>query len=750
LHLIIATREDPNLPLARLRARGQLTELRATDLRFTSTETAKFLNQVMGLDLSAEDIIALETRTEGWIAGLQMAALSMQGRADTASFIQAFTGSHHFVLDYLVEEILQRQSERIRSFLLQTSILNRLSGALCDAVCFGETAAKGNGISQKTLEYLEHANLFVIPLDDKRRWYRYHHLFADVLQTHLMEQQPNQIAALHLRASEWYQQQDLPSDAIHHAMAADDCKRAADIAELAWPAWSRSFQSIQWLGWLKELPDELVRTRPVLSLGYAWAFMNAGKLADANTRLRDVERWLEPTIDLRAQPETSVDNMVVVDKEQFQSLPLSLATARTYHSQAIGNVAGTVKYAQRVLDLIPEGDSYDRGTVTALLGLSYWTSGDLEAAHQTFSDGLENMNHLDIIVGTFVLANIKMTLGQLHEAVRLSERALRLAAENDNPIGTEDVYIGFSELHHELGDLDAAAQDLGTAKKLGEQIELPDWQHRWCIAQARLKQSLGDLDGALDLLDDAERLYVQTPLPVVRPFAALKTRVWIQQGRLDDALAWARERDMSCDDDLSYLCEFEHITLARVLVAKYRSDLLVDSTKDVLKLLERILSAAEAGGRIASVIEILILLALAHESKDDRSSALIHLEHALSLAEPEGYFQIFIDEGSPMEKLLNETAKQGMNSDYSRKLLVAFEGKDAHPNQQLIESLSERELEVLELVAQGLSNREISERLFLALDTIKGYNRKLYGKLGVKNRTQAVNKAISLKILPPQ
>ena len=262
MHLVIATREDPQLPLARLRARGQLTELRAADLRFTPSEAAEFLNQVMGLNLSADDIAALETRTEGWIAGLQMAALSMQGRSDTASFIQAFTGSHRFVLDYLVEEVLQRQPERVRSFLLQTAILDRLSGPLCDAVTGRED---GRGM----LDALERGNLFVVPLDDRRQWYRYHHLFADVLQARLMEEQPDQVSGLHRRASAWYEQNGLPSDAIRHALAAEDFERAADLIELAGPMVEESSLTATWLGWVRALPDELVRIRPVLSVRYA-------------------------------------------------------------------------------------------------------------------------------------------------------------------------------------------------------------------------------------------------------------------------------------------------------------------------------------------------------------------------------------------------------------------------------------------------------------------------------------------------
>jgi ATP/maltotriose-dependent transcriptional regulator MalT len=750
--LVIATREDPNLPLARLRVRGELTELRIIDLRFTPSEAAEFFNQAMRLTLSAEQVVSLETRTEGWIAGLQLAALSMRGREDVSGFIRAFAGDNRYIVDYLVEEVLQRQPERVRSFLLQTSILNRLSGPLCDAVT-------GQKDGRRMLEVLERGNLFVIPLDDQRQWYRYHHLFADVLQARLVKQQPNQVAILHWRASEWYEHNGSPADAIRHAIAAEDLERAAGLAELAWPAWSGSFQSIEWLGWVKALPDALIRARPVLSLGYAWAFLNAGMLEAAKTRLLDAERWLEPTTDISERmkdpptqtcPEQS-RGMVVVDKVQFQSLPVSLATARAYHAQAIGDVPGTVKYARRVLDILPEGDPQWRGDATALLGLAYWAHGDLEAAHRTFSDGLARMDPLDVIIGTFVLADIKTTLGRLQEAVRAYERSLQLATGMGEPVplGTEDLYTGISKLHRERGDLEAAAQDLLTSKKLGEQVALPDWQYRWCIAQARLQETLGDLDGALDLLDDAERLFVRTPLPNVCPIAALRARIWAAQGRIAKAQSWAREQGLSVDDDLSYLREFEHVTLARVLVAWYKSDRAAGSIHEAMRLIERLLKAAEEGGRMGSVVEILVLRALAYEAQGDITPALMSLERALTLAEPEGYLRIFVDEGPPMSALLRQAAKRGIAPNYVSQLRSAFgkvEGRTP-VTQPLTEPLSERERQVLQLIAQGLSNREISERLFLALNTVKGHNRKLFGKLEVQRRTEAVARARELGLL---
>nr|MBC8504784.1 AAA family ATPase [Chloroflexota bacterium] len=411
MHLIVASRIDPSWPLSRLRVRGQITEIRADDLRFAIEEAIEFLNQVMGLKLSTQDVTSLEGRTEGWIAGLHLAALSIQGlkhRGMIADFVNRFTGSDRYIQDYLADEVLQQQSDQVKDFLLHTSILNRLTAPLCNSVTKMEN-------SQIILEKLENANLFIVPLDNERRWYRYHHLFADLLNHRLRQIFPDQISDLHQRASEWYEQHDFPSDAIRHAFSAKNLERAAALAELAWPAWNGSFQSIEWLSWLKALPAELVRSRPVLCVAYAWAFLNSGDLEAAETRLLDAEHWLEPTVNISERPDT---RMVVVDDEQFQSLPVSLATARAYHAQATGDVARTVKYAKRVLDLSPDGDSQYRGDATALLGLAHWTSGDIEAAHQTLSDGLAVMKPLDVIIGTFVLAEMKMTLGHLHEAIR--------------------------------------------------------------------------------------------------------------------------------------------------------------------------------------------------------------------------------------------------------------------------------------------------------------------------------------------
>ena len=375
------------------------------------------------------------------------------------------------------------------------------------------------------LEALERGNLFVVPLDDKRHWYRYHHLFADLLQAHSREEQPDQVLTLHRRASEWYEQNGLLSQAIRHAFAAQDFERAADLVELAWQAMNRNYQSATLLGWLKALPEELIRARPVLSLGYAWASLSCGELETSEARLRDAERWLVSSADPNKSQEPPSARMVVVDQEAFRLLPLSIANARAYLAQALGDLPGTLKYAQQALDLLPEDDYFERGVAAALLGLTYWASGDLETADQTFADGLANMrkagNILAAISGTFALAGIRLAQGRLREAVRTYEQSLRLATEQGERVlrGTADLYVGLSELRLEQGDLKAATEALLKSEQLGEQAALPKMQYRSrAVVEGRLKQAQGDLDGALDRLQQARAACIsEVPFPTCVP-----------------------------------------------------------------------------------------------------------------------------------------------------------------------------------------------------------------------------------------
>jgi LuxR family maltose regulon positive regulatory protein len=764
MHLVIATREDPSLPLARLRARGQLTELRAVDLRFTPAEAAEFLNRMMGLDLSSGDVAALEARTEGWIAGLQLAALSMQGREDSAGFIQAFTGSHRYVLDYLAEEVLQQQFDPIRNFLLQTSILDRFCAPLCDAVTEREDG-------KETLDILERNNLFLIPLDDKREWYRYHRLFADVLQTHLMEAQPDRVTALHSRASTWYERNGLRSDAIRHALAARDFERAANLVESAFPVMNRERRFATLLGWLKALPDELVRVRPVLCYGYALASMACGENESVEPRLRDAERWLDTTIYIGEQLKSQSMGMVVADKEEFRRLPGLIALIRGGQALGRGDMPETLKYARRVLDLAPGEDYLMVGGAASQLGLVAWTNGDLDTARRMTADGIENLRLGGFISpaigGAIVLADIQITQGHLHEALTTYERGLQWATRTGTPTlavqGAADMYVGLSNLHYEHNDLETATQCLLTSQTLGELAGMPQNPYRWRATMARIQQAQDDLDGALSLLEEAERLYDGNYSPNVRPVATRKVRVWLAQGRLSEALNWARAQGLTVENELSYLREFDHITLARVLIARYKTDRIEGDLHAALGLLARLLQAAEEGGRNGSVIEILILQALAHQAQGDQSRALGSLERAVTLAEPEGYIRIFVDEGEAMRLLIldfrfaiEKSAHNGIHplSGNVDKLLSAFpqtavntpKSKIKNQKSEIVEPLSERELEVLKLLRSELSGPEIAGQLIVSLNTLRTHTKNIYNKLGVNNRRAAVRLAEELDL----
>ncbi len=692
---------------------------------------------MMGLNLSPEDITALETRTEGWIAGLQLAAISMQGHQDTASLIKSFTGSHHFVLDYLIEEVLHQQPEDVQTFLLRTSILDRMCGPLCDAV-LGSPSASG----QETLEYLERTNLFIVPLDSERRWYRYHHLFGDLLRQRLGK--PKEFAEFHLRASQWHAENGDMGAAFHHAIAAGDFVRAAGLAEAAWQGMNGSFQSAAWLGWVKKLPDNLIRTRPVLCTQIAQAFTDTGELEASELCLQDAERCL--------------DGSDEANEAQLKPLPAMIALTRAYNAQVQGDPAATVKYAELALQLIPEEDFDRRARATTILEVTHWASGNLESAIRGIGNSMERLtqlgNHVFVVASAFAVADLLVGLGSLSEAERTYQDALQLAAQHSPEAEhiTAHHHLGLSMIYRQRGDDTLAAHHLNQAAELGLQTTLVDWLYRWRVVQAQLKETAGDLETALSLLDEAKRVYIQTLVPDLRPIAALKVRTYLKQGRLDKARAWAAERGLSLVDEVSYLHEFEHLTLARLEIANP----LVNA------LLARLLQAAEAQKRQGSALDILLVQALVHDAQGNRPQALAALKRALSLAEPEGYVRIFVDEGEPMRMLIADfrlSIEKHMYSSayaqlsYTSKLLAAFappvnkQSTIKNPISEMVEPLSERELEVLRLVAQGLSNREISLRLFLALNTVKGHNQKIFSKLQVQSRTEAVACARELGLL---
>jgi LuxR family transcriptional regulator, maltose regulon positive regulatory protein len=554
---------------------------------------------------------------------------------------------------------------------------------------------------------------------------------------------------LHSRASGWFERNGEPAEAIRHALAAEDFDRAANLAELAIRAMAQARQEATMRGWLKVLPAEVVRCRPVLTVGFAGALLLAGEFEGVEARLQEAERWLDMT-----GSEARAAGMVVADEAGFRSLPGTIEAYRAALALVQGDVMGTVTHARRALELSPEEDHLIRAAAAGILGLAYWTTGDLEAGYQAYAecvDGLRRVGHTADIFGcSIALADIRRTQGRLRDAMRIYEHALE-ANEQDGPVvrGTADMYVGMSELYRERDDLETAAELLGRSQELGDHVGMPQNRYRWLVAMARIREAEGDAGAAVDLLDEAERAYVGDFFPNVRPVAAVRARSHILRGELGEALAWVRERGLSAHDDLGYLQEFEHVTLARVLVALHRTERSEPSLQDAARLLDRLLAEAESRGRTGTVIEILVVQALAHQALGDMPAALASLERAVSLAEPEGYVRIFIDEGAAMGSLLRALASQGSAGRYARQILAisSTTDHDRPSRQPLLEPLSERELDVLRLLGTDLSGPEIARELVVSLNTVRTHQKHIYAKLGVNNRRAAVRQGDELKLL---
>jgi LuxR family maltose regulon positive regulatory protein len=755
MHLIISSRANPPLPLARLRARNDLTELRPADLRFEPEEVATFLSGIMGSDLSADDVAALDERTEGWIAGLQLVALSLQGKRDIPNFINEFTGTHRFVFDYLAEEILHKQPEDIRDFLLRTAILGRLSSPLCDALA-------GRSDSQQKLEDLEHANLFLVPLDNQRRWYRYHHLFSEFLRERLRRIRPDLTPELHLTASEWYEHNGLMAEAVEHALAAEAFKRAVRLVDRVAEGMLRQGRLTTLAGWVDALPERMARVRPRPYLFHAETLFLLGRYEAAEANLKEVEHALSGN---GAALEASSDNLgePPMSDQERKELRSMVAAIRASVASVYGDLPRTVTLSQQALRGLPEEALVWRGNTLAQLGVAYALNGDIEAANRTFAEAYTVNERADnayaVQIITWRSARIQVAQGQLRRAADIYRKLLQQASEQmvlgQLPV-TGYCHLDLGDLLREWNDLGAAAQHLEVGIERLERAGSPTILLDGYIALARLKQAFGDEEDALRAFQEAQWLVSRHNLPsrFVAHLAAHQARLWLAQGNLEAATRWVQDREPDLGE-LSYLREAEHLTLARVLTAQGKFE-------DAQRLLGRLLTAAENGGRTKSVLEILILQALAFRAQGDEARALSALENALELAEPEGYVRTFVDEGAAMLKLLAHAReaygeRRGPephygHSGYVGKLLVAFEQRSAPrhmpPNVYPgIESLSERELEVLQLVAAGLKNQQIAEELFVVVGTVKAHLNSIYRKLGVQSRIQAVSRAKELNLL---
>ena len=726
MHLVIATREDPRLPLSGIRAKDQLTELRATDLRFTTAEAAEFLNQVMGLNLSAEDIAVLESRTEGWIAGLQLAAISLQGKEDTTKLIKSFSGSHRLVLDYLIEEVLDQQSESIQTFLLQTSILDRLTSYLCNAL-----TGQDNG--QQTLEYLEHTNLFIVPLDNERRWYRYHHLFAELLRQRLHQSiasptgdESSHVAELHIRASQWYEDNGLEIEAFQHAVAANDVERAARLVEEDKLPLHLSSVLTDIIHWLESLPTTILNARPSLLIKYARMLLATGENAGIEEKLQAAETALQGT---------ELD-------ENKRDLIGRIAANRATLAVTRYQIETIIVQSRRALEYLSPDELEYRGATSWKLGWAYLIQGDRAASRKAYTEAVsiakESGNIYNLRLAILGLGKVQEAENQLNQAAESYRCVLELYGDQPPPVACE-AHIGLARISYQCNDLDAAhqyaQQSIELARKFGSKV---DRQVVCEVFLACIKLGQGDTTEAAAILAKTEQSVRQNNFVLRVPeVAAAQVLLFLHQGDLEAAAHLVQRHELP-------------ISQARVLLAQ-------GDTSAALAVLEPFRQQMEAKGWEEERLKVIVLQAVAFCAHGEKDKAIQLLGDALVLTEPGGFIRIFVDEGPPMAGLLYEALKRGIAPDYVQRLLAAFptEGqekttglKSQDPDSEWIEPLSEREIDVLHLLAEGLTNQEIALKLHVSLNTVKAHTRNIYSKIGVNNRTQAVAKARTLGVLP--
>ncbi|MBK6709527.1 MAG: LuxR family transcriptional regulator [Chloroflexi bacterium] len=714
MHLVITTREDPNLPLARLRVRGQLTELRAADLRFSLDETAVFLNQMMGLTISKQDIAALEARTEGWIAGLQLAALSMQGHPDdSASFIHTFSGSHRFVLDYLVEEVLQQQPESVQRFLLQTAVLNQMTGPLCDALT-------GKDNSQAILESLERANLFLVPLDNDRRWYRYHHLFADLLRQRLHQRTAaSDIADLNIQASQWYEANGLELEAFHHAAAAHDIERAARLIEgEGLPLYFRG-EATAVRHWLASLSEAEFKARPALWVTYASVLTMTGRLHD------NIEEILQAAE--AALPDPALD-------DKTADLHGQIAANRAMLGIVKNDVESIITQSQRALKLLHPDNAPMRTTTTWTLGYAYQIQGKRAAAKaayaETIAQSQKTGNIMNEIAATTCVGQIREADNEAHQAAETFERILKMMGDPPWPAACE-ACVGLARIHYQWNDLETAEQYGLQGLELARQLENVDTPAACGVLLARVKLAQGEAAGALAALAETERFVRQHHFDHwVGAITAVRIQTFLQQGNLTAAAQLAETHNLP-------------LSLARVKLAQG------DPTA-ALAALEPARQQAEANNWADERLQVLVLLTLAYDMAGDMETAVKCLSEALALAAPGGLVRLFVDEGPPMAALLQEAGRRGMAPVFAQQVLEAFGATAVAPPptaQPLPDPLSERELEVLKLLATSLTGPEIARELMISLNTMRTHTRNIYSKLGVNSRLTAVRRTEELNLL---
>jgi ATP/maltotriose-dependent transcriptional regulator MalT len=753
LRLVLASRSDPPLPLARLRAAGQLAELRAGELRFNSQEAAALLRESAGPGLPGVLVAALETRTEGWAAGLQLAALSLRGQADPAGFVAAFNGSHRYILDYLTGEVLDRQPEQVREFLLETSVLERLSGGLCDAVT-------GRDDGQTMLERVEQAGLFLVPLDEVRRWWRYHHLFADLLRARLHQQRPGRPAILHRAAAAWYGAHGLADEAVGHAVAAGDTAGASRVIEQHFDAtlYLRS-EGATAQRWLAALPAELVQSRPRLLLAQSLLAATLGRAEAMEPPLDAAERALAgaaPAASESFEPSAGKAASLLVN------IPALIAIHRSFLAQLRGDAEGTAAFASQALAELRSGERLLSSRIQGSLAAAEWFRGRLEDAERAFVSSIAGWRvGQPLSWGVYQLGQVQRAQGRLDAAAGTYRKTLDIAAVSGAapapPAGP--AYVGLGEVAYQRNELDSALRQVTEGIALCRQFRYPAPLATGLVTLAWIRQAQGNPARALEAMDEAERGSLGPAVTsLLNPVPVQRARLLLAQGDVAAAARWAEQRGLDPADEPGYPCEPEYLVLARVRLAQHRP-------AQALALLERMLAAAAAQGRTGSVIEIGALRALALAARGDQDAAAEALARSLALGCPQGYVRVFADEGAPMAALLarlvtarrdEQTAAQGVELGYLARVLRAFGRKGAAAGSGrrpatavpgLVEPLTARELEVLQLLAVGLTNQAITGELVVSLDTVKKHVSHVLGKLGAANRTEAVSRARQLGLI---
>jgi LuxR family maltose regulon positive regulatory protein len=740
MHLVLLTRADPPIHLAKLRVRGDMLELRTDDLRFSSEEATLFLNDLMDLKLSGENINALSQRTEGWIVGLQMAALSMQGKKDATDFIRAFTGSHRYILDFLSEEVLSHQPEPVQKFLLQTSVLNRLSGPLCDAV-LGEMQN-----SAQLLVELERKNLFLIPLDDERQWYRYHHLFSDLLFQYLKQTEPTKINVLYERAATWLKENGYLENAVGYALKAQNYDLATRLMlQIKNSLWNRG-EVHMLLNWFNTLPEDLVRSQPELCIAYAGCLVLLGYF-DAT------EKWLQ-SVEAGLDPMTASELPAVIWRQK-------VLIYRSVNARYHGDYVAAIALGQSGLDKTPSTQVRDRGSALLFLGQAHFYAGNTDIAEQVFNDAVQAFqasgHTMAGLNARYYLAQIRVLQGRLHEASEIYQQAIEFISRQGTTVYSGVEYVGLGDLKREWNQLDAAAMEIQQGLELAEAGDFIFSLTEVYLARIRLAISQKDWEAGERTIQKAGQVARRCPTSVeIEHFRTWQARLQLAQGNLAEAEAWAEtfEAEMQgveITGPFDLLHEFRQLTLARVWLAQGKTD-------QAAALLERIRSAAEAAGRGGRALEAQMLQALADLAADKERQAIENVSQVLAQAEPEGYVRLFLDEGAPMVKLLYKVSTQtkGGARDYAGRLLAAYHQEEAEqmtplpqalPGHPLVEPLSKREIEVLRLIADGCSNKEIANKLVISIGTAKRHTTNIFTKLVVKNRMEAVAIARQLGLL---